>query len=125
RTFTMLRDRGHACSCVFFFFQAEAGIRDWSVTGVQPCALPILLARLGFRVTHLPVDPRGFVDPSVLPRPGDGHTLVAVMLANNETGRASCRERGEMSVGRGALKRKERGRRGEAAGAGDRGRRRG
>src|ERR1019366_10465160 len=26
--------------CVFFF-QAEAGIRDWSVTGVQTCALPI------------------------------------------------------------------------------------
>src|SRR5262249_56716499 len=31
-------------SCVdvsFFFFQAEDGIRDWSVTGVQTCALPI------------------------------------------------------------------------------------
>src|SRR5262249_60002582 len=28
--------------CVFFFFQAEDGIRDWSVTGVQTCALPIL-----------------------------------------------------------------------------------
>src|SRR5262249_22481937 len=25
-----------------FFFQAEDGIRDWSVTGVQTCALPIL-----------------------------------------------------------------------------------
>src|SRR5258706_8580898 len=30
--------------CVFFFFQAEDGIRDWSVTGVQTCALPILLS---------------------------------------------------------------------------------
>src|SRR3989339_749049 len=28
-------------TCVFFF-QAEDGIRDWSVTGVQTCALPIL-----------------------------------------------------------------------------------
>src|SRR5438093_8730628 len=28
-------------SCFFFFFQAEDGIRDWSVTGVQTCALPI------------------------------------------------------------------------------------
>src|SRR5437016_2662966 len=28
---------------LFFFFQAEDGIRDWSVTGVQTCALPILL----------------------------------------------------------------------------------
>src|SRR5438046_10494388 len=27
--------------CIFFFFQAEDGIRDWSVTGVQTCALPI------------------------------------------------------------------------------------
>src|SRR5438093_13723037 len=29
---------------IFFFFQAEDGIRDWSVTGVQTCALPIWLA---------------------------------------------------------------------------------
>src|SRR5438093_9555561 len=28
---------------VCFFFQAEDGIRDWSVTGVQTCALPILM----------------------------------------------------------------------------------
>src|SRR5436189_4790276 len=28
----------------FFFFQAEDGIRDTSVTGVQTCALPIYLA---------------------------------------------------------------------------------
>src|SRR5438046_10000575 len=27
----------------FFFFQAEDGIRVWSVTGVQTCALPISL----------------------------------------------------------------------------------
>src|SRR5437016_10842276 len=30
----------------FFFFQAEDGIRDWSVTGVQTCALPILRFRV-------------------------------------------------------------------------------
>ena len=30
--------------CVFFFFQAEDGIRDTSVTGVQTCALPICAA---------------------------------------------------------------------------------
>src|SRR5439155_13686902 len=32
------------CICVFyaFFFQAEDGIRDGHVTGVQTCALPIL-----------------------------------------------------------------------------------
>src|SRR5256885_4711867 len=27
---------------LFFFFQAEDGIRDYKVTGVQTCALPIL-----------------------------------------------------------------------------------
>src|SRR5438046_10598020 len=31
--------------CFFFFFQAEDGIRDWSVTGVQTCALPIFCCR--------------------------------------------------------------------------------
>src|SRR3989449_8154256 len=30
----------------FFFFQAEDGIRDVAVTGVQTCALPILTRRL-------------------------------------------------------------------------------
>src|SRR5207245_8152811 len=29
----------------FFFFQAEDGIRDATVTGVQTCALPICLRR--------------------------------------------------------------------------------
>ena len=28
---------------VFFFFQAEDGIRDYDVTGVQTCALPICM----------------------------------------------------------------------------------
>src|SRR5256885_9309493 len=28
----------------FFFFQAEDGIRDYKVTGVQTCALPICMA---------------------------------------------------------------------------------
>src|SRR5262249_56624914 len=31
----------HMLFVFFFFFQAEDGIRDWSVTGVQTCALPI------------------------------------------------------------------------------------
>src|SRR2546426_7598276 len=30
---------------IFFFFQAEDGIRDYKVTGVQTCALPILARR--------------------------------------------------------------------------------
>src|SRR6266511_5374987 len=36
----------------FFFFQAEAGIRDFHVTGVQTCALPISSPR--FSVRSLP-----------------------------------------------------------------------
>src|SRR2546430_8491716 len=36
------------CSSVFFF-QAEDGIRDLTVTGVQTCALPIYRSRYTFR----------------------------------------------------------------------------
>src|SRR5207249_9515410 len=32
---------GYSISITFFFFQAEDGIRDRNVTGVQTCALPI------------------------------------------------------------------------------------
>src|SRR5207302_7518136 len=32
----------------FFFFQAEDGIRDFHVTGVQTCALPIYDGRTSF-----------------------------------------------------------------------------
>ena len=36
----------HSLSHSFFFFQAEDGIRDADVTGVQTCALPILVFKL-------------------------------------------------------------------------------
>src|SRR5690606_41027804 len=36
-------DRTFSVVIVFFFFQAEDGIRDFHVTGVQTCALPICL----------------------------------------------------------------------------------
>src|SRR6266496_4144265 len=43
----------------FFFFQAEDGIRDLYVTGVQTCALPILLEYLAPRDGRpLPTDER-------------------------------------------------------------------
>src|SRR5262249_57168248 len=35
---------------VIFFFQAEDGIRDWSVTGVQTCALPICPVQCSVRI---------------------------------------------------------------------------
>src|SRR5256886_13138582 len=36
---------------LFFFFQAEDGIRDLTVTGVQTCALPILRVRFAPRAS--------------------------------------------------------------------------
>src|SRR5688572_33009868 len=45
----------HKFFVFFFFFQAEDGIRDLTVTGVQTCALPILLliARASMRFATL------------------------------------------------------------------------
>src|SRR5437868_5281466 len=40
------------CSFFFFFFQAEDGIRDRNVTGVQTCALPIFMADRRLQVFH-------------------------------------------------------------------------
>src|SRR2546427_11836645 len=37
----LCRSQCVGCLCFFFFFQAEDGIRDLTVTGVQTCALPI------------------------------------------------------------------------------------
>src|SRR3712207_7058813 len=38
---TCFYDISFVLICFFFFFQAEDGIRDIGVTGVQTCALPI------------------------------------------------------------------------------------
>src|SRR5256885_2260682 len=49
-----------ARGCVCFFFQAEDGIRDYKVTGVQTCALPILaLTAEGCTADGLPCVVRG------------------------------------------------------------------
>src|SRR2546430_6640259 len=53
----------------FFFFQAEDGIRDLTVTGVQTCALPILVrepARAECRAALVTVD--GFATRSLTER---------------------------------------------------------
>src|SRR2546422_4319679 len=45
--------RVYSCSCfAFFFFQAEDGIRDVAVTGVQTCALPIFGSLPNFAKTY-------------------------------------------------------------------------
>src|SRR5574339_1125711 len=41
---------GMGCVCFCFFFQAEDGIRDRLVTGVQTCALPIWEVQSSIRV---------------------------------------------------------------------------
>src|SRR5256885_7513559 len=50
---------------VFFFFQAEDGIRDYKVTGVQTCALPICrnAGRLPARTACLGCSPDGTGTP--------------------------------------------------------------
>src|SRR5205085_6832721 len=42
---------------VFFFFQAEDGIRDLTVTGVQTCALPISNSAVCYCLGITAVDP--------------------------------------------------------------------
>src|SRR5690606_40294764 len=96
---------------LFFFFQAEDGIRDFHVTGVQTCALPIFgrlllspsvgahaLEGPGFRVED--DGPEALVGLVSLPSPrppGLPETPERVGAGCRlEIGRASCRE----SVGR-------------------------
>src|ERR1039457_7414439 len=49
----------------YFFFQAEDGIRDYKVTGVQTCALPIYLVADHYRLAKeaYAKDPRGMQRP--------------------------------------------------------------
>src|SRR5690606_40842310 len=96
-----------------FFFQAEDGIRDFHVTGVQTCALPILDAA---RISLLRRLLSGAVQPIVIDADGlnalsqidDWCGLIrgrskrsggVVLTPHPEIGRASCRERGESWVG--------------------------
>src|SRR5256885_9402126 len=87
---------------VVFFFQAEDGIRDYKVTGVQTCALPICTAYRGpwqfetlAREVLLDIAARDMgMDPIELRR----RNLLRrdeLPFANpsGKIGRASCRER--------------------------------
>src|SRR5690606_39329257 len=94
---------------LFFFFQAEDGIRDFHVTGVQTCALPIFGGD-GGKVGGQGLGGTGVVgtadddDPLVRQRGagvkgGQGGVVPAGDGAGEdlgeEIGRASCREREE------------------------------
>src|SRR5262249_56490541 len=102
----MVRQSAHTGSLRFFFFQAEDGIRDWSVTGVQTCALPISpgcdavipLRRAGERLrsTDLAAFSAAGIarilvrEPRIRVLPVRGSGIISAA----EIGRASCRERG-------------------------------
>src|SRR5687767_15183568 len=105
--------------CLCFFFQAEDGIRDKLVTGVQTCALPILTSNLEVRDVRKSfgkfkaVDGVSFAVPEtgtifgLLGPNGAGKTTTIRMI---KIGRASCRERAKVSVGGVAvIRKKERG----------------
>src|SRR2546426_12349657 len=100
-------------SC-FFFFQAEDGIRDYKVTGVQTCALPISspactarMAAMRPRVTgDESASPRGRIAAMRAVHAGDA-PMDHVFTAGMEIGRASGRGRGEISGGAGFLKKKK------------------
>src|SRR5687768_17897095 len=80
----------------FFFFQAEDGIRDVAVTGVQTCALPISRRAAPRRS---PAPPSGSMPatrkPSGLRKsaPTATSSSAGCGAASPKIGRASCRER--------------------------------
>src|SRR5687768_18590604 len=90
--------------CVFFFFQAEDGIRDVAVTEVQTCALPIsalagivgALHLFDFELAFEWIGPgrRGGSHFGLV----DSRAVLAALVAGVEIGRASCRERVEVLV---------------------------
>src|SRR3712207_9227423 len=97
---------------MFFFFQAEDGIRDIGVTGVQTCALPISAGVRGAPPGQRPGDQGEDGDAeeqppggALLPVVGDREQQGAER-PHQQIGRASCRERGEISVVAVSLKKK-------------------
>src|SRR5687768_18431082 len=90
----------------YFFFQAEDGIRDVAVTGVQTCALPI------YRLSPSRAVPRAKVIGADISRKAitQARDNAAELGVRNvsfvQIGRASCRERVEIRVVGGSIKRK-------------------
>src|SRR5256885_6121001 len=87
----------------FFFFQAEDGIRDYKVTGVQTCALPIYHAgtrrilRTRFSDGRIALDEqrdgRGVAVRRLQGETDGAHVGGQCNIGMQEIGRASCRER--------------------------------
>src|SRR5699024_11857235 len=83
-----------------FFFQAEDGIRDRNVTGVQTCALPILSALMPVaRTCRMPppeMVPANTWSPTVFSTGMDSPVIGASSRARSEERRVGkeCRSRG-------------------------------
>src|SRR5437773_6808634 len=79
----------------FFFFQAEDGIRDRDVTGVQTCALPISVRRV---IASFAAHAANRANLVIKQHPLDsGLTNWRRVCEAAEIGRASCRERVRLS----------------------------
>src|SRR6478752_9587268 len=64
---------------IYFFFQAEDGIRDVAVTGVQTCALPISAVDVGGSPSHGDAGAASAPDEaSAAGEAGEGNELVDV-----------------------------------------------
>src|SRR5690606_40683127 len=94
---------------IFFFFQAEDGIRDFHVTGVQTCALPIYLRGppSSGQLAHRVREPDAPNAPDQLDYVATEPARVAVpepcIGPEPEIGRASCREREWRAAGGGGM----------------------
>src|SRR5207244_5310217 len=69
----------------FFFFQAEDGIRDDLVTGVQTCALPISLLRVGRANLTQPVRLYASLASEAARRGDDLYTVSLMTLADDRS----------------------------------------
>src|SRR3712207_1274808 len=79
----------------FFFFQAEDGIRDIGVTGVQTCALPISNRILREEVDGKVIVRTGRRIPGVSPIGGTFHPISVVRMAVEDAYGAEERREGE------------------------------
>src|SRR5207245_6507322 len=79
----------------YFFFQAEDGIRDATVTGVQTCALPICgLERVQQREVHGLAEPIPPIHEPFAQRPTDGvHPHAAEARSEERREGKECRSR--------------------------------
>src|SRR5690606_39363621 len=78
------------------FIQAADGIRDFHVTGVQTCALPILVWALWRRSVPAAPAPPPARPPAPQDRPASPPARPSRPRAPAKIGRASCRERVEV-----------------------------